>query len=111
MGKNPYLTIFQELFILIGTTQADGAYLHNIFKPLCAKSLGLPVLLRVPSGKITADRLFFSIYSANPLIAGMACLGSLRSINTEPPVAQIIRYAGNSFSQFHFADKLAVKAA
>jgi hypothetical protein len=28
--ENPYLTIFQELFILIGTTYADGVLLHNI---------------------------------------------------------------------------------
>jgi hypothetical protein len=35
-----YLTIFQELFILIGTTYADGVLLHNIFKPVCANAFG-----------------------------------------------------------------------
>jgi hypothetical protein len=48
--------IFQELFILIGTTYADGVLLHNIFKPVCANAFGFPVLLLVPSGKITAER-------------------------------------------------------
>jgi hypothetical protein len=52
--ENPYLTIFQELFILIGTTYADGVLLHN--KPVCANAFGFPVLLLVPSGKITAER-------------------------------------------------------
>jgi hypothetical protein len=46
--ENPYLTIFQELFILIGTTYAD---VHNIFKPVCANAFGFPVLLLVPSEK------------------------------------------------------------
>jgi hypothetical protein len=49
--ENPYLTIFQELFILIGTTYADGVLLHNIFKPVCANAFGFPVLLLVPSEK------------------------------------------------------------
>ena len=53
--------------------------------PLCANGFGFPVLLRVPSGKMTAERVFFSIYSDNPLITGIACLGSFRSIKTEPP--------------------------
>jgi hypothetical protein len=43
------------LFILIGTTYADGVLLHNILKPVCANAFGFPVLL-VPSGKITAER-------------------------------------------------------
>ena len=30
-GNKPYLTIFQELFMLKGTTCADGALLHKIF--------------------------------------------------------------------------------
>jgi hypothetical protein len=48
--ENPYLTIFQELFILIGTTYADGVS-YNIFKPVCANAFGFPVLLLVPSEK------------------------------------------------------------
>jgi hypothetical protein len=44
----------------------------------------LPCFTLVPSGKITAERWCFSMYS-NPLIAGIACFGSLRSINAEPP--------------------------
>jgi hypothetical protein len=53
--ENPYLTIFQELFILIGTTYADGVLLI-IFKPFLQNAFGFPVLLLVPSGKITAER-------------------------------------------------------
>ena len=34
-----------------------GAYLHNIFNPVCENSFGTPVLVLVPSGKITAERL------------------------------------------------------
>jgi hypothetical protein len=48
--ENPYLTIFQELFILIGTTYADGVLLQY-FKPVCANAFGFPVLLLVPSEK------------------------------------------------------------
>jgi hypothetical protein len=79
--ENPYLTIFQELFILIGTTYADGC-LTQYFKPVCANAFGFPVLLLVPSGKITAERF---LCTPNPLIAGIACFESLRSINAEPP--------------------------
>jgi hypothetical protein len=52
--ENPYLTIFQELFILIGTTYADGVLTYFLNR-LC-KCFWLPVLLLVPSGKITAER-------------------------------------------------------
>jgi hypothetical protein len=31
---------FPKLFILIGTTYADGVLLHNIFKPVCANAFG-----------------------------------------------------------------------
>ena len=58
----PNLTIFHELLIEIGITKAEGAYLHKIFNPLCENSFGFPSLLRVPSGKITADLLFISMY-------------------------------------------------
>ena len=68
--------------MLMGTIYAVGAYLQSILSPLCANSLGSPVLLLVPSGKIIAERLFFSMYSANAFICGMACLGLLRSICT-----------------------------
>jgi hypothetical protein len=59
-GKNPYLTIFQELFILTGTTYAEGAFCTKS-SILFERSFGTPVLLRVPSGKITAERLYFDI--------------------------------------------------
>lgn len=56
-GKEPFFTSFQELFILTGTTVASGQNLNNIFNPLGENFLGMPVLLLVPSGKITADLL------------------------------------------------------
>ena len=84
-GKKPNLKNFHELFIVIGTTYAEGAYLQRIFNPLLANSLGFPFLVRVPSGKITADRFVYSIYSDNFLISIIACLGSFLSIKTDPP--------------------------
>jgi hypothetical protein len=54
-GKNPYLT-FSKNFVLIGTTYADGVSYTIFFKPVCANAFGFPVLLLVPSGKITAER-------------------------------------------------------
>jgi hypothetical protein len=51
--------IYQELFILIGTTYADGVLLHNIFKPFCAN--GFPVLLLVPSGKLQNGDAFLCL--------------------------------------------------
>jgi hypothetical protein len=47
---------FPRIVYTYGTTYADGVLLHNIFKPVCANAFGFPVLLLVPSGKITAER-------------------------------------------------------
>jgi hypothetical protein len=72
---NPYLTIFQELFILTGTTYAEGAFFAQNLQS-CLRKLWVRLFYFVFLRKITAERLYFSIYSANPLMAGMACLGS-----------------------------------
>ena len=56
-GNEPHFVICHELFIVTGTTYADGAYLYNIFNPLSANGAGVPVLLLVPSGNITVGRL------------------------------------------------------
>src|SRR5690554_5114246 len=61
-GNDPHLVIFHELLIVTGKTNADGEYLQRIFNPFSAKGLGLAVLLRVPSGKITTERLCSSMY-------------------------------------------------
>lgn len=88
-GKLPYLKIFHELLIVTGTTQASGAFLHNIFNPLDANGFGCPFLVRVPSGKITVDRLLFWIYSPIFFSSGNACRGSFLSISTEPPCCRL----------------------
>lgn len=56
IGKEPYFNNFQELLMVTGTTRASGIFFNNIFKPVLLKTLGAPVLLRVPSGNITAER-------------------------------------------------------
>ena len=54
-GKLPYSNNFQELLMVIGTTKACGIFLSMICKPVSANFFGFPSLLRVPSGKITAE--------------------------------------------------------
>ena len=84
-GKESHCVIFQALFIVTGMIRADGAYLQSIFIPFLAKGLGMPFLLLVPSGKIIAALLFFSMYCPISLIADRDCLGLLRTISADPP--------------------------
>jgi hypothetical protein len=72
---------------------AEGAYLHRIFKPLCANSFGFPVLLLVPSGKITAERWYFSIYSPNPFITGKLVLDLFYQLK---PNHRVVNYMKHS---------------
>ena len=84
-GKIPHLVIFQELLIVKGTTCAEGAYLQRVLRPFSAKGRGVPVLLRVPSGNMTAVRLWVSMYWASCLMAVRDCFGSLRFMRADPP--------------------------
>src|SRR5690606_14033868 len=85
IGNFPYLSNFQELLMLKGTTKAFGMVANKVSKPLVLKGFGAPVLLRVPSGKITALQLFSAILVPNPLMALSDCTASFLSIRTEPP--------------------------
>src|SRR5690606_24464266 len=96
-GKLPFLTIFHELLIVTGTIRAEGANFISIFKPLSRNGFKRPFRLLVPSGKITAERLCFSIYCASFLISGKACRGSFRSIKTEPPFCKLYETLGIPF--------------
>lgn len=89
MGNAPHRVIFHVLLIVTGTTYAEGEYLHRIFSPFSANGLGVPVLLLVPSGNITAERLVVSMYSASFRISESACFPSFRSISTDPPCRKL----------------------
>src|SRR5687768_941178 len=59
-GKLPFFTIFHELLMVMGTIWAEGADFNKIFNPVLWKYFNSPFRLRVPSGKMTAERLCFS---------------------------------------------------
>jgi hypothetical protein len=53
---------------------AEGAYLQEFLNRFAQTLLAFQFLLLVPSGKITAERWYFSMYSPNPFITGKLVL-------------------------------------
>ena len=68
-----------------------------VFNPFTENFLGSPVLLRVPSGKITADHLFSFILFENVINSDIACLESFLSINAAPPFLKLKEILGIPF--------------
>ena len=75
--------------MVTGTIRASGINLNSVINPPVANSFGMPFLLRVPSGKITTERLVLFKVFVKSLIASIDCLLSFRSIKADPPFLKL----------------------
>src|SRR5690606_6957814 len=102
IGNIPQRCNFQELLIVTGTTYPSGIFLNRVCSPLLRKGFGTPVLLRVPSGKITPLLLNFCRYFENFTNSTIACLGLFLSIKMEPPWLRLYEIEGIPFPNSTF---------
>src|SRR5690606_16188685 len=72
-GNIPYWTISYEPVIATGTTNALGFFFNKVAIPPTLNFFILPVLVRVPSGKMKADQFFCFMLLASFNISAIDC--------------------------------------